>query len=152
MKKSILLLSMASVFALTGCHGTKKVTFKEFCDGVDKAEEAPKMKAIKLRGKVDGEKVNFTYEFASSVGGLIDAVIDLAGSKYNDNEKAALAVFSAAKHAGLYTLAENEECEYYVGNGFKVVNGKSKIEWDKYALFASAKDGETSLSASWVKA
>ena len=46
MKKKFLLLGMASVFALTGCHGTKKVEFKEFGEEVKKLADVISSKIL----------------------------------------------------------------------------------------------------------
>ena len=151
MKKALLPILMTSVFALTGCHGTKKVTFQEFCDEAGKTEEAPSMKSVKFSGKVDGEKVDFTYEFAKSIGGAVDSLIDVATGKYNKYETAAIAL-AKANLLSVYTVSEDTSLEYYIGNGFKVKSESLKVEWDKYGLFASYVKGETSVSCSYQKA
>ena len=151
MKKSLFVLSLTSLLALTGCHGLKKVNFDEFKSGVKEAEKAPEYKAVKITGKVDGKKVNFTYEFPKSWGGLLDSALDALGDKYNEAEKAA-AGYMTSNSISWYTASENEDYTYYVSYGYKVKGKDFTVEWDKYANFASYKDDKVTVNAKWVKA
>ena len=154
MKKQLFVLGMASVFALTGCYGTKKVEFAKFKEEVDKLESV-EVKAVKITGKYDGTKVNLTYEFAQTAGQGLDALIDGLTGKYNEAEEAGISVAVAAKTPAMYAIAEDSKCEYFVGMGFKVKGEGGAMEWAKNGLLASykAKDDKHSCSYtfSWKK-
>ena len=146
MKKQLFILGMASVFALTGCHGIKKVEYAKFCEEVKKLEDVD-AKSVTVSGKLNGDKVEkFTYEFPQSAGGVVDSILDIAGGKYSAVQ------LEAAGHAeGLsaYTVTELDGYSYYTGMGFKVKNDKKTVEWNSKGLTTSYKEGETSLSFTW---
>ena len=145
MKKQLFILGMASAAALTGCHGLKKVGFEDFCGKVKELKEVSP-KTVKISGKVDGDKVNFTYEIPQSIGGAVDSIIDVATGKYSEAEMKAAEYISPI---GGYTLLEDSSLTYFTGMGFKVKSDKKTVEWNGKGLTASYKDEKASLNFSW---
>ena len=163
MKKKFLLLGMASVFALTGCHGTKKVEFKEFGEEVKKLADVEfTVKEVKVSGKVEDEKFKaFTVN--------IEAVEKGEEPELDDTQKKAFVVGSAAASVGLvytalavaYGLAGEDAIKgmtFYVGNGFKIKSEKEEVkssaEYDKRGMLVSYKSTNkdkkvTQLSLRW---
>ena len=155
MKKHLFILGMVSTFALTGCHGTKKVEFAKFKEEVNKLEEV-KVASVKITGKYDGTKVNLNYEWPQSAGNVLDSLIDGVTGKYNEAESAGISIAVAAKDPKGYAIIEDSSCEYYVGMGFKVKAEEGSMEWAKNGLLASYKaktdDHSCSFTFSWKKA
>ena len=155
MKKGLFLLGMSSMLALTGCHGISKVDYAKFKEKADAAiEKAPEVKAVKISGKYDGEKVKVTYEIPQTIGAGIDSLISGLSGKYTSAESYAIGVAISYKlPSAFYTLnGEGEEgVTYFTGAGFKVKDEKRTFEWGGNALLASAKSDKASLSFSWVK-
>lgn len=155
MKKHLFVLGMVSAFALCGCHGTKKVEFKAFCDEVNKLEEV-KVLSVKISGKYDGTKVNLTYEWPQSAGNVLDSLIDGVSGKYNEAESTAIGIATGCKTPAVYTVAEDSKVEYYVGMGFKIKGEEGSIEWAKNGLLASYKvkdsDHTANFTFNWKKA
>ena len=154
MKKQLFVLGMASVFALTGCYGTKKVEFAKFQEEVKKLESVDVV-SVKITGKYDGTKVNVTYEWPKSAGNVLDSLIDGVSGKYNEAESAGISVAVAAKDPSAYALVEDSSCEYYVGMGFKVKAKEGSMEWNGKGLLASYKaksdDHSCNFTFSWKK-
>ena len=155
MKKQLLVLGLASIFALSGCHGISKVDYAKFKEKVDAAcEKTPEVKQIKISGKYNDEKIKVTYDIPQTAGSAIDSAIDALGGKYSKNELAAIAVATTYQTPkSCYTLSGEgaEGVTYYVGMGFKVKDEKNTLEWNGKGLLSSAKGEEGSLSFSWVK-
>ena len=155
MKKHLFVLGMVSAFALCGCHGTKKVEFKAFCDEVNKLEEV-KVASVKITGKYDDSKVNLTYEWPQSAGNVLDSLIDGVSGKYNEAESAAISIATSCKTPAVYTVAEQDGVEYYVGMGFKVKAEEGAMEWGSNGLLASYKakadNHSCNFTFSWKKA
>ena len=154
MKKQLLVLGMASIFALSGCHGISKVDYAKFKEKVEAAcKETPEVKQVKISGKIDGEKVKVTYDIPQTLGQSLDALGDLG--KYNKYESAAIAAAVAYKTPeSFYTLSGEgaEGYTYYTGMGFKVVDKDgNKYEWNGKGLLSGLKGSDDSLSFSWVK-
>ena len=127
MKKNLLVLAAASVFALTGCHGTKKVGFNEFKEKADAAvEKAPKVDYCTYKGKYGDNKFNFsTNQDATS---------------YSLDEAAVASLLGGIDRVdSMYAYALGSSAEFYVGFGFKVVNGDDKYEYTAKGFLASAK-------------
>ena len=140
---------MASVFALTGCHGIKKVEYAKFDEEVKKLEDI-KMQSVKIKGEVEGDKVNFTYEIPQTAGQGLDSLIDAVGGKYSVPETKAYTVALALQSPK--GVGEDDKTEYYVGMGFKVKSDKNSAEWSGKGVLASYKAENTKLSFSWKKA
>ena len=152
MKKQLFVLGMASVFALTGCHGIKKVGFSEFCDEVNKLESV-RVTQVTIRGKIEEDKINLKYEISDSVlNNALNAVSTALDSSYSANEKGAISLALTYKTPSAVTLAEDSKCEYYTGMGFKVTHEKDSIEWDSKGLLASYQSENSKLSFTWKKA
>ena len=155
MKKQLFVLGMASVFALSGCHGLKKVEFKAFCDEVDKLESV-EVVSVKITGKYDGTRVNLEYQWPTkSAGSLVDALVDVAADKYNEAEQAGISIAVSSKDPSMYTIAESSDYEYYTGMGFKVKSKEGQAEWNGKGLLASYKaksdDHSCSFTFAWKK-
>ena len=149
MKKQLFVLGMVSTFALTGCHGLKKVEYAKFDEEVKKLEDI-KMKSVKISGNVEGDKVNFTYEIPQTAGSVLDSALDAVGGKYNAAETKAYSfalLFQSPKGVG-----EDDKTEYYVGMGFKVKAEKAAMEWSGKGVLANYKDENTKLNFTWKKA
>ena len=149
MKKQLFILGMASVFALTGCHGIKKVEYAKFDEETKKLEDI-KMASVKIKGNVEGDDVNFTYEIPQTAGSVLDSALDAVGGKYSVPETKAYSfalMFQSPKGIG-----EDDKTEYYVGMGFKVKAEKASMEWNGKGVLASYKDENTKLNFSWKKA
>ena len=142
MKKSLFVLGMASMLALTGCHGTKKVEFSEFKEKADAAlKEAPKVDYLKISGKVGETKIKF-------------ATNQSLGSYSLDEAGVATYVASIGSVDSMYGYGLSDKAEFYVGLGFKVVYSEAKYEYTTKGYLASVKgkiDGtEYSLSVKQV--
>ena len=155
MKKHLLVLGMASMLALTGCHGLSKVDYAKFKEKVDAAcEKTPEVKQVKISGKYDGEKIKVTYDIPQTAGSIIDSALDSLGGKYSKSESAAIAVALAYKTPkSCYTVSGEgaEGVTYYTGMGFKVKDEKNTLEWAGNGLLASAKGEDGQLSFTWKK-
>ena len=155
MKKQLFVLGMVSAFALCGCHGTKKVDFATFKDEVNKLEEV-KVASVKITGKYDDSKVNLTYEWPQSAGNLLDSALDSLSGKYNEAEQAGISIATMCKTPAVYTVAEQDGVEYYIGMGFKLKGEDGAMEWGNNGLLASYKAKEDNHSCnftfSWKKA
>ena len=129
MKKNLFVLTMASVFALTGCHGISKCSFEKFKEAASKAvESAPKVDEIIWKGKLDDEK----FEISSKTSLTSLSLKEIAIREF-------LVVFDSVAWA---YQAEDTSATYYKGMGFKVVEGDDKYEWDSKGYLAKvvAKD------------
>ena len=147
MKKQLFILGMASVFALTGCHGIKKVEYAKFDEETKKLDDI-KMKSVKIKGSVEGTDVNFTYEIPQTAGQGLDALLGAGDYSLKETEAYTLALtFQSPKGIG-----EHDDTEYYVGMGFKVVSGKNSMEWNGKGVLASYQAENSKLSFSWKKA
>ena len=153
MKKHLLVLGMASMLALTGCHGLSKVDYAKFKEKVDAAcEKTPEVKQVKISGKYDGEKVKVTYDIPQSAGQALDSLLDVG--KYNKYESGAIAIaMTYQTPKSCYTVSGEgaDGVTYYTGMGFKVKDEKNTLEWNGKGLLASAKGEDGSLTFSWVK-
>ena len=153
MKKSLFVLGMTATFALTGCHGLKKVEFAKYKEAVE-AVEVPKVTQVKVSGKYDGKKVNYTYEIKES---LLSKVFDAASLAFDgevsDENKMAVSIALGNKTP---MLVESDKLEYYTGFGFKVKGEEGVAEWDGKGLLAMTestnKDLSYKLNVSWKKA
>jgi len=162
MKKHLLVLGMASMLALTSCHGTKKVDFKTFSEKATEAAKAEiKVKSFKIKGKLNDKKVKaFTVDPAKAE--------DLASLNEDQIEAMAYTVLLASPMmiVAEFALIPEEALEealksytFYVGSGFKVKiddsesKTKMTLEWNKKGLLVKAKgsiDGKkTSMRVSW---
>jgi len=157
MKKNLLLLGMASVFALTGCHGTKKVEFKEFGEEVANISGDFKAEKVKVSGKVEGES------FKAYTVSMSDKNPEL-----DDKQTKAYAVclpsVTVAELSALLAIQGSltglDDYSFYVGNGFKVTyenkdsKAKAKYEYDKNGMLVSlyqVKDSKTTrISLKWT--
>lgn len=123
MKKNLFVLGMASVFALTGCHGIKKVEFKEFKEKADAAiEKAPEVDYTTYNGKYGDEKIKF-----STNQGV---------ASYSIAEAAVATTLGAIKRVDAMYLVDGE---FYTGFGFKVVTSDCKYEYNGKGYLASVK-------------
>ena len=152
MKKQLFILGMASVFALTGCHGIKKVEYAEFKEAVDELTEV-KIQSVKISGKYDGTKISFTYKGLENLS-LSDAS-EVAG--YSEAQAAAASLADSMRTPKLFVaLGEDSDCTYYTGMGFKVKSEDGSMEWAKNGLLASYKaksdNHDCSFTFSWKKA
>lgn len=160
MKKNLFILGMASVFALTGCHGTKKVEFKEFGEEVAKlSEQKFEVEKVKVSGKYEGESFKaFTIELKSEKEPELD---DTQKKAYFVAEASAsvVAVYTAISMG--YAVVGEEAVKgmtFYVGNGFKIKSEKdgekSSAEYDKRGLLVSLKTSKdkkaTNISLKWT--
>ena len=128
MKKNLFVLGMASVFALTGCHGIKKVEAKEFYDKANEvAEKAPKVDYITYKGKYGDKKI----DFSTSQNAISYSIEEVAVAT-------ALGLVDQAKDAYV-AYANSSSAEFYVGFGFKVVDGETKLEYNGKGFLTSAK-------------
>ena len=163
MKKQLLLLGMASVFALTGCHGTKKVSYKEFGEAVSELKDDFTAKEVKVSGKIEDQKFK---SFTVVIDNMEESTKDL-----DENQTKALAyAIVTVEVAELYAyltvayVAKGDEglANYtlYVGNGFKVKyeDKEQKVSgryvYEKHGLLVHEagvdKDGKKSdISLSW---
>ena len=149
MKKQLLVLGMASMFALSGCAGISKVDFAKFKEKVDALSEV-KVQEVKVSGEYDGKKI----KFSAKVGDAVDNALTLATLTKEDADKGALYTVALAekKHA-VYAVSEDSNLTYYTGLGFKVVDEKKNTtEWNSKGLLSSMKGENTKLSFSWKKA
>ena len=129
MKKNLFVLGIASVFALTGCHGISKCSFEEFKEAASKAvENAPKVDEIIWKGNLDGDKFNISSKTSVADLSLKELAI-----------KTFLLTFDSVAWA---YQAEVKDATYYKGLGFKVVEGDDKYEWNSKGYLAkiSVKD------------
>ena len=149
MKKQLFVLGMASVFALSGCHGLKKVEFKAFCDEVKKLESV-EVVSVKITGKYDGTKVNLTYDWPKSAGNIFDSALDSLTGKYNEAEQAGISIAVSSKDPSMYTVAEASDTEYYTGMGFKMKSKDGQMEWTSKGLLASYKAKSDNHSCSFT--
>ena len=138
MKKRLLVLGAASLFALSGCHGLSKVDYAKFKEKVDALEEV-KCKQVKISGKIEGEKVKLTYDIPQTAGAGLDSALDALSGKYNKYELEAISVATAEKTPAYYTVSEDEKLTYYTGMGFKVVTPDAKYEYSGKGFLASVK-------------
>ena len=156
MKKHLFVLGMASVFALTGCYGLKKVEYSEFESKVKEAcKETPEVKQVKIKGEYDGAKANLTYDIPNSAGSALDSLIAGLTGTYNKAEATGIEVALANKTPeSFYTLSGkgNDNYTYYVNLGFKVETGTATYEWNTKGLLAKYKTDSASFTFSWVKA
>ena len=128
MKKNLFILGMASIFALTGCHGIKKVEAKEFYDKANEvAEKAPKVDYVTYKGKYGDTKINFSTSQGITSYSIEEAAVE-----------GALSIVDQA--TGAYAAYANDSAaEFYVGMGFKVVSGETKLEYNGKGFLTSAK-------------
>ena len=145
MKKNLFVLGMASVFALTGCHGVKKVSFEDFKKKANEVvEKAPKVDYISYNGKYGDEKVKFSTNQSAASYSLTEAAV-------------ALALGTIDRVDSMYVYASGSDTEFYTGMGFKVVSGAAKYEYTGKGYLASVKgkiDGKEfnfSVSHKFVK-
>ena len=123
MKKNLFVLGMASVFALTGCHGTKKVEFSEFKEKADAAiAKAPEVDYTNYSGKYGDEKIKFSTNQGVASYSAAEAAVALA--------------LGAVKRVDATYLFSGE---FYVGFGFKVVTSDCKYEYNGKGYLASVK-------------
>lgn len=123
MKKNLFILGMASIFALTGCHGTKKVEFNEFKEKADAAiAKAPEVDYTTYNGKYGDEKIKFSTNQGVASYSVAEAAVALALGAFKRVD--ATYVFSG---------------EFYVGFGFKVVTSDCKYEYNGKGYLASVK-------------
>ena len=126
MKKNLLVLGVASLLALTGCHGLAKTEYAKFKEKADKAvESAKKVDYVTYKGKYGDEKISF-----STNQGLLS---------YSASEAIVEAALSAVGRVDAFTVAENSDYTYYTGFGFKVVTPDSKYEYSSKGFLTSAK-------------
>ena len=152
MKKQLFVLAVASTAALTACHGLSKVDFAKFKEKVD-AVEAPKVKEVKVSGKIDGRSVKVTYTISDNIlSQVLDGASFAISGDYTDDQKAAVGAALASKSPKVATIAEDSKSTYYVGMGFKVKSENGVAEWTGKGLLASLKTEKNSLKVSWVKA
>lgn len=145
MKNKLLVLSMVSVFALAGCHGTKKVEFSKFAEKVAELKiEEEGLKEIKIKGKVGDEKYKFSVDLSSEEA-MMKSAMDLSVKE--------LAVFEEVEMFGsvqMFAEKEIEGAKYYVGSGYKVVvdneDEKCKFEYNKKGFLTLIK-GEMNKEA-----
>ena len=127
MKKNLLVLSMASLLALTGCYGLKKVEASEFQKKANEAaEKAPEVASVTYKGTLGESKIDFTTAQNLSSYSVEEAAV-----------AAALGVLDKVD-AGYAAFANDSSAEFYVGFGFKVVSGVTKYEYNLKGLLASA--------------
>ena len=141
MKKSLLVLGMAAVLSLTGCHGLKKVKFAEFKEKVEEvSKDIKEVKSVKFSGKIEDKKFDtFTISEDNAESEL---------SKLDDTQVSVVLVFGLIGHVSVLTAdyaiiydAMGEEglkdLNFYIGFGFKIKSskdaegGKGKMEFDK---------------------
>ena len=145
MKKSLLVLGMASVFALTGCHGIKKVSFDEFKKAAEEAiEKAPEIDYVTYKGTYGEDKISFSTNQKASAYSIQEAAV-----------AAALGVLMRVD--AMYIYSSSDSAEFYTGMGFKVVDEGTKFEYTGKAYLALVKgkiDGKEyniSVSQKFVK-
>lgn len=145
MKKSLLALAMASTFALTGCHGIKKVSFEDFKKAADEVvEKAPKVDYISYNGKYGEDSVKFSTNQGVASYSVAEAAVAIA-----------LGVFDRVD--SMYVYGSSSDNEFYTGMGFKVVTPDVKFEYTGKGYLASVKgklDGKEysfSVSHKFVK-
>ena len=145
MKKQLLALSMASVFALAGCHGIKKVSFDDFKKAADEVvEKAPEVDYISYNGKYGEDKIKFDTNQSAKAYSIEEGLVAVA-----------LAVFDRVD--SMYVYGSSDDAEFYTGFGFKVVNKEVKFEYTGKGFLASVKgklDGKEydfSVSHKFVK-
>lgn len=127
MKKNLFVLAMASVFALTGCHGIKKVEASEFEKKANEvAEKAPEVESVSYKGKLGDTKIDFTTAQNAEQYSAAEAAV-----------AAALGVLDRVD-AAYVAFANDSKAEFYVGFGFKVVSGITKYEYTGKGFLASA--------------
>ena len=123
MKKNLFILGMASIFALTGCHGTKKVEVSEFKEKADAAiAKAPEVDYTTYNGKYGDEKIKFSTNQGVASYSVAEAAV-------------ALALGAVKRVDATYSFSG----EFYVGFGFKVVTSDCKYEYNGKGYLASVK-------------
>ena len=145
MKKNLFVLGMASVFALTGCHGIKKVSFEDFKKAADEVvEKAPKVDYVSYNGKYGDEKIKFSTNQSASSYSIAEAAV-------------AIALGAIDRVDAMYVYGGSDKVEFYTGLGFKVVDAEAKYEYTGKGFLASVKgkiDGKEynfSVSHKFVK-
>ena len=155
MKKHLLILGLASVFAITGCAGISKVDYAKFKEKVEAAcEKTPEVKEVSIKGKIDGAEVKFTAAFSDAASNTI-TLAKLALDDANKGAAYTLAMAMKTPYA-VAEAGEDEKTSYYVGAGFKVKSEDGVAEWRSNTLLASYKstveNHEAKLSFTWKKA
>ena len=128
MKKHLLVLGMASIFALSGCHGISKVEYAKFKEKADAAvKDAKKVDYISYKGKYDEEKISFSTNQGLASYSVAEGVVALA--------------LGSVDRVDAWTLSESSSLTYYTGLGFKVVSADVKYEYDSKGFLAKV-DGK----------
>ena len=126
MKKNLLVLGVASLLALTGCHGLAKAEYAKFKEKADKAvESAKKVDYVTYKGKYGDEKISFSTNQGLASYSLAEAAVE--------------ATLSAVGRVDAFTVAENSDYTYYTGLGFKVVTPDAKFEYTGKGFLSSVK-------------
>ena len=151
MKKQLFVLGMTSVFALTGCHGTKKVSFSEFQSKVNEWVEKNKdsgdsVSQVRIKGTYGGEKVSFKVPIPKTA----EDAAKLA-TKYTAVELATYTFVMTNATPVSFAQVELSGYEYFVGFGYKVKSEKETFEWASYGIMASYIAENSKLSVSWRK-
>lgn len=150
MNKKLLVLTMVPVFALAGCHGIRKVEFSKFAEKA-KAVEEVKVSEVKVKGKVNDDKLNFEAKVPTSILDF-DAIENVATS-LNAKEAEIYMLVTSLKSVKTMAESESKDATYYVGAGFKVKSKDGKMEWNKKGLLVSynaeVDDSKIALTVSW---
>lgn len=150
MKKQLFILGMASVFALTGCHGLKKVEYAKYEEAVKKLS-VPKVKEVKVSGKYNGVSVKYTYEIKDNLFSQLAEGVSLAfDGEVSTENKLAVELALGSKTP---ILLESDKLTYYTGMGFKVKGEDGVTEWTGKGLLAKTESTNSNLtyklSVSW---
>lgn len=137
----------AILFTATAC--ASKCTYEDFKEAFKEAEtnfekEVKEFEEVKVKGKIGGEKYNFSFkDDEEALKNLTIGQIAAFSSIAAFETKAATLV-----------LAENKNVTYYKGNGFKIENDKETFKFDKYGQFTAYEDGDKNdftLTYTYVK-
>lgn len=123
-KTRLLVLATVPAFILCSCgHGNTKVEFKEFCDEVAKLSEKdiPNVDEVSVKGKLGDKSYSFVMNEEKS-------------KEYTSEEVMVFMAIQMSSALTLYTMSENKDAEYFIGNGFKYKTADSEIQWDEHGL------------------
>ena len=155
---SKVVLGISALFLLAGCGGPSKVEFAKFQEA---AQEAVKKENPYGKVTVKG------YDKTSTLGVLTetkyDHVFELVDGEWKCTKGETLSAIGALVYTAVtvssVSQAEDKNCSYYVGGGFKVVNNEDKnkvMTFNEYGLLLSAKDlssqsKQTDVKVTWSK-
>ena len=146
MKRKFLILSASFAFALTGCkNGSKKAEYSEFHEQVVAAaeKEGPKVKKMVINGTIESEAGKYTAKNLT-----IEESTDKATLSISDLGFVFIIGFIADMPV---KIPEQENTQYFVGNGFRVKAEEAELAWDEY-LNCTLIKGKVEKSSCYITA